>query len=282
MSPSARVTTVVATRNRAADLAWSLPLQQEPVIVVDNGSDDETVALVQERFPTYDVIALSENQGAVARNVGVSAATTPYVAFSDDDSWWDDGALERAAELFDAHPDLALIQARILVGPDERTDPVCEQMAHAQLGNVDDTTWPAILGFIACGSIVRREAFLAVGGFDPVVHFPGEEERVALDLAAAGWRMAYVDDVVCHHHPSTVRPPSAHRLALESRNRVLTAVMRRPWSVVAATIGHAMTETPAARRGVLDAVPRLPAALGQRRRLPVALERARRELDAAA
>ena len=58
--------------------------------------------------------------------------------------------------------------------------------------------------------MVRTEAFLAAGGFDPVVRFPGEEERLSLDLAAAGWGMAYVDSVTVHHHPSPAgtRPSS--------------------------------------------------------------------------
>ena len=40
----------------------------------------------------------------------------------------------------------------------------------------------SVLGFLACGAVVRRSAFVQAGGFDPVVHFGGEEERLALDL----------------------------------------------------------------------------------------------------
>ena len=53
-----------------------------------------------------------------------------------------------------------------------------------------DLPGPRILGFVACGAVVRRAAFREAGGFDAVVHFAGEEERVAIDLAAAGWGLA--------------------------------------------------------------------------------------------
>ena len=70
-----------------------------------------------------------------------------------------------------------------------------------------------MLGFLACGAVVRREAYLAAGGFDDVVFFMGEEERLALDLATLGWGLAYVDEVVAHHHPSPTRDSSSGRPA---------------------------------------------------------------------
>ena len=275
-----RVTTVVVTRDRWDDLAWSLPRQQRPVILVDNGSADGTPQRVREAFSDVTVIELGRNRGAVGRNAGVEAATTPYVAFADDDSWWPDVALERAADLLDRHVRLGLVAARVLVGPEERLDPTCALMAASPLGTPPGLPGPAVLGFVACGSVVRRQAFLEAGGFDPVVHFPGEEERLALDLAAGNWSLAYVDDVVAHHHPSQTRGPSLRRRALERRNEVLTAVMRRPWQVVAVVVREQLQAGQAGRRGVLGAVPRLPAALARRRPLPPRVEAARRRLDA--
>jgi GT2 family glycosyltransferase len=130
---------------------------------------------------------------------------------------------------------------------------------------------------MACGAVVRRDAFVAAGGFDPVVEFAGEEERLALDLAAAGWGLAYVEDVVMHHHPSARRDPHGARATRVARNRVLTAVMRRPWPVVATTVVDVAGSGPG-RRGVLQAVPRVPLALRVRRRLPAPVERDRQLL----
>jgi glycosyltransferase involved in cell wall biosynthesis len=151
MTGSDRVTVVVATRNRWPDLEQSLPRHEAAVILVDNGSTDGTPERVRERFPHVEVVELPHNQGAVARNIGVRRASTPYVAFADDDSWWAPGALARAAGLFDEHPRLALLAARMLVGPAERPDPVCELMATSPLGRDPDLPGPSVLGFLACG-----------------------------------------------------------------------------------------------------------------------------------
>ena len=262
---------VMMTRDRRERVLATLPriLESVPrgaqVVVVDNGSRDGTVEAVRRDHPCVQVIPLPTDLGAPARNLGVEVVRAEVVAFADDDSWWAPGSLECAVELFASHPRLALVAARVLVGPDERLDPVSATMASSPLGRDPDLPGPSVLGFVACGSVVRRSSFLAVGGFDPTVHFAGEEERVALDLAAAGWGLAYVPDVVAHHHPGvTGRRPG--RDALVARNALLTACMRRPVSVVAARARRAPLQA------VLRAVPRLPGALARRRRVPAWLE----------
>lgn len=91
--PTATVTAVIATRNRRSELCATLErlsaLPERPeIIVVDNGSRDGTAQAVRRSFPRVELITLRRNQGACARNVGVRRAGTPYVALSDDDSWW--------------------------------------------------------------------------------------------------------------------------------------------------------------------------------------------------
>jgi GT2 family glycosyltransferase len=257
----AAVSVVVATRDRAASLRRTLErltVTGAPVLVVDNGSRDGTPGLVRREFPGVRVVELPANRGARARNVGVEVAATPYVAFADDDSWWAPDALDRAAAGFDACPRLGLIAARTLVGPEERLDPVAAGMAGAPLGRSDDLPGPSVLGFLACASVVRRTAFLSCGGFDRVVFFRGEEERLAYDLHAAGWGLAYCDDVVAHHHPAP-RPADGRGERLATRNRVLTAWMRRPLPL-AVSATRALD-----RRGLADVMRRLPLALWHRR-----------------
>jgi GT2 family glycosyltransferase len=275
---SSRVTVVVMTRDRWQDLRATLPRHEGPVILVDNGSRDGTPALVREHFPRVEVVELGRNHGAVARNVGVRRARTPYVAFADDDSWWAPGALEAAADVLDEHPRLAVLAGRVLVGPDETPDPIGALMADSPLGRDPDLPGPSVLGFLACGAVVRRMPYLAAGGFDDVVFFMGEEERLALDLASLGWGLAYVDHVQAHHHPSPARD-SIDRQARAARNRLLTAVLRRPWRVVLSELVAGVRGGPAGRAALRRAAPVVPRALARRRRLPPEVERQRQLLS---
>ena len=276
--PDADVTIVVVTRNRWPDLRQSLPRHEGLVILVDNASDDGTPARVREQFPDVRVVELPVNRGAVARNLGVLLARTPYVAFADDDSWWAPGSLSTAVACFEAAPRLGVLAGRVLVGPEEQEDPTCAAMAASPLGRDDDLPGPSVLGFLACGAVVRRRAFLEAGGFDDIVFFRGEEDRLALDLTTRGWGLAYVDGAVAHHHPSSQRENSSGA-ALAARNDILTAVMRRPWPVVATTVVDAFGRGRPGRMGVARALVRSPRALRHRQTVPHRVEAARRLLD---
>ncbi|MEV6905315.1 glycosyltransferase [Amycolatopsis sp. NPDC051372] len=275
----ARTTVVIATRDRACELDRTLTelsaLDPVPsVVVLDNASRDDT-ASVAESYPQVQVIRLPHNRGAAARNLGVRMAGTPYVAFSDDESWWAPDALHEAERIFDKHPRAGLLAARTLVGPEHRDDPLTPELAHSPLGWPDGAPGPLVLGFLACSAVVRRAAYLDVGGFSPLLHFGAEEQLLSYDLAARGWQLCYVEDLLAHHHPSPSRPPSSWRLRAEERNRLLIAVLRRPWREVWRTARSAPS-------AVLGALPRLPRALRGRRVLPGAIEHQARTLEGTA
>src|SRR3954468_17280416 len=110
--PDARVAVVVITHNRKAEVISALArlrdLPERPaVVVVDNGSADGTADAIRTEHPRARLIARTENLGALGRNVGVAEVDTPFVAFCDDDTWWEPGSLRRAADVFEAHPEVA-------------------------------------------------------------------------------------------------------------------------------------------------------------------------------
>lgn len=244
----------------------SLPRHEAPVVLVDNASTDGSHDALRGLRADLRLIRLRRNMGAYGRTVGVRACGTELVAFADDDSWWAPGALRRAAALFDSHPRLGLIAGRVLVGPEERPDPINSVLAASPLPSAPDTPGPELLGFVGCAAIARRRALLQVGGFDDVVRFPGEEERVAFDLYDVGWQLCYVPDVVAHHHPSPRRAPAEHRRIGLERSRLLTATMRLPWPEVGRDVAASLRSS-TGRRGLIGALPRVPKALGARRPL---------------
>ena len=281
------LTVVVATRDRRESLLRTLDRlsdlpERPPVIVVDNASSDGTAQAVRSRHPRVCLVEAGRNLGAVARTVGARAAATPYVAFADDDSWWGPGALPRAARHLDAHPRVGLVAARVVVGAEARLDPVCASMASSPLGTRPGMPGPSVVGFVACGSVLRRKAFLDVGGFSPVLFFLGEEALLAQDLLAAGWGVVYAPDVVARHGPDDAHHRGDRR-RLRVRNELLTTWLPRPWPVVVReTVGAACAvRDPAVRGGLVDAVARISDVVRARRRLPDEVEAAVRLVAAA-
>ena len=289
-TPPAAPTTpavVIATRDRAARLARTLArltrLPERPdVLVVDNASSDGTAELARG-FPGVRVLRAPVNRAALARNDGVAALDAPYVAFSDDDSWWEPGALSRAAALLDAHPRLGLVAAAVRVGADGGArDPLDRVLAASPLGAAPGLPGRRVLGFLGCAAVVRRSAFLDAGGYHPLLFFGAEETLLAYDLSARGWGVSYCPEVVAVHDPA--EGPRDGRSALVRRNELLTAWLRRPLplalrrtTALAAGAGRA----PDARRALAGALARLPAALRARRPLPAEVERAARLLETA-
>jgi GT2 family glycosyltransferase len=226
-----RLSVVVLTYNRAAELRRTLRRMQSlperlPLIVVDNASHDNTAAMVRQEFPEVQLISLSRNIGAAARNIGVGHSQTPYVAFCDDDTWWAPGGLELAAALLDAHSNVAVLSARVLVGPDASEDPTCTAMASSPLPN-SGLPGPMILGFLAGAAVIRRGPFMAVGGYESKFFLGGEEALVTLDLVSLGWKIVYSAQLIVHHYPSAVRDLAGRHHYLV-RNALLVAWLRLP------------------------------------------------------
>lgn len=228
-----RISVVVLTYNRKAEVRRTLHRmlalpQVIDIIVVDNASTDGTRDVLHSEFPQVRSVCLPSNVGAAARNVGVKMASTPYIAFCDDDSWWAHGSLERAVQILDAYPRVAALCARILLGPQEVEDPVCQILANSPLPSTD-LPGRALLGFIACATVVRRAAYLQAGGYEQRFFVGGEEELLSIDLVSNGWSVVYAPELTIHHHPSPQRDnPARQKIVL--RNTLWVSWLRLPFA----------------------------------------------------
>ncbi|WUI04048.1 glycosyltransferase [Spirillospora sp. NBC_00431] len=227
-----RFTVVVITRDRRrsllAVLARSRGLtERAPVIVVDNASRDGTPDAVAAEFPDVTLIRSPRNLGAVARNLAADHVRTPYIAFWDDDTWWDPDAPSRAAGLLDACPRLAVVTGRILVEPGGREDPIVPELRDSPVPGPPWLPGPALGSFLAGASMLRTDAFREAGGFSPRLWLGGEEELLAADLMTLGWELCFAEDVVVHHEPSRLRDPHLRRRH-GIRNTLWFTWLRRP------------------------------------------------------
>jgi GT2 family glycosyltransferase len=243
--------------------------EHPPIIVVDNASFDSTASQVRKHYPQVQLISLRHNMGAAGRNIGVQHVTTPYVAFCDDDTWWESGSLKRAADLLDEYPDIAVLSARVLVGPEEKIDPTCLTMADSPLPAYQ-LPGPSLLGFLAGASVLRKQAFLDSGGFEPNFFIGDEEALLTLDLVAKGWKIVYADQLTVHHYPSNQRDNHG-RGKYSIRNALWVAWLRLPFVLA---IKQSLRILRAAHRnklllsGLLSAIRALPWIISRRRVIP--------------
>jgi GT2 family glycosyltransferase len=284
--PDPRIGVVVITHNRRDEALVALQrlrmLPEQPtVVVVDNGSSDGTADAIGTHHPWATLLVSRTHLGAVARNLGVQAQSTGYVAFCDDDTWWEPGSLTTAADVLDAHPRLAVVTARILVDPGGREDPINIELQESPLETAAWLPGPALGSFLAGASVVRRQAFLDCGGFSERLWLGGEEELLAADLAVGGWELCYLPQITVHHEPSRARDPHGRR-RVGLRNTLWFTWLRRPVRPAVRRTLSLLRIVPRDRVSVLavrDACRGIPWVLRERRPLPERVERRFAALD---
>jgi GT2 family glycosyltransferase len=181
------------------------------VIVADNGSDDDTPALVRSSFPEAQVIELGANLGfPVACNRGAAAGTGDIIVLMNND--------------VEPHPDfLAMLlqpfaderigsAAALLVRPGGETidcmglcaDPTLAgfpRLRGQRIGSASAPS-PVLAGPCGGGGAYRRSAWEAVSGLDEGVRFYGEDLDLALRIRSAGWETIGAPGAVAVHHGS--------------------------------------------------------------------------------
>jgi GT2 family glycosyltransferase len=278
--PDGRTTVVVITHNRRAELLRTLArlrgLPERPrVVVTDNDSRDGTAEAVRQGFPEVTLLCPGRNLGAVGRNLAVRLVETPYVAFCDDDTWWEPGSLRRAADLLERRPALAGVTARIVVEPSGTEDPVVAELRESPLTGPAWLPGPALGSFLAAATVLRTDAFRAAGGFHPGLWLGGEEELLATDLLREGWWLAYAEELTVHHAASPARD-STERRVLGLRNTLWFTWLRRPLLPALRRTAHLVSVAPrdlASVRAFALAAAGLPWVLRGRDPVPPDLER---------
>ncbi|WP_339522222.1 glycosyltransferase family 2 protein [Pseudomonas sp. EA_35y_Pfl2_R111] len=184
------VTVVIPTADRGVLLRRSLDcvlaqtVSASEIILVDNGREDAHTEGLAERVR---VIRTAPRIGpGRARNVGTQAAACELVAFLDDDDLWLPDYLERVIERFqETGADAVLGQLmRQPVGQEAQPYKVLPDGAEEQR-----RVFYSNPGFGGQNLTIRREVFLAFGGFDEAM--PASEDRdLAARMLLAGKRLA--------------------------------------------------------------------------------------------
>ncbi|MCW3027822.1 MAG: glycosyltransferase family 2 protein [Solirubrobacterales bacterium] len=204
-SSSQGVSVVIPTKDRARLLEQTLrsvgqqTLPPSEVIVADDGSTDDTEAVIRAAGARHVRNTGSGWGPSAARNAGLSAASCAAVSFIDSDDLLHPRALERLYGALRSQPGApfafghALVARRgaagwsaegvIRPGPGEREDYLCSLFVRNSVPSG--------------GALVDREIALDLGGFDTRMVF-AEDHAFWLSLARRG-EPAYVPEIVCIH-----------------------------------------------------------------------------------
>ena len=171
------------------------------ILVVDNGSTDGGPEIVRREYPEVEVIELSENTGFChAVNVGVREADTPYVLLLNNDTIVKPGFVEALLERMESDARIFSVSPMMLtMGDETRIDDAGDRYnalgwAFARgKGQPADRYRKPVRIFAACGgaSLYRREAVLALGGFDENHFAYLEDIDIGYRARIHGWYNVY-------------------------------------------------------------------------------------------
>ena len=202
-----------------ASLSQGLSEFSSEVIVVDNGSQDQTCAVVRETRPDAQMLCNPENRGvAPARNQGIRLAQGEYVVILDDDTVVQPGALDVLIRYMEDRPKVGLCGPR-LTDADGKLQLSCRRFPtlidklarrlpsilgqeisrKAEMADWDHRTIREVDYVIGACQVIRRRALQEVGLLDERIFYGPEDVDMCLRLQQAGWRVVYNPDAVVVH-----------------------------------------------------------------------------------
>jgi O-antigen biosynthesis protein len=226
-SEDSRVTVVIATRSRPAELRHclrSLLAQTHPperVVVVDDEPAEGTAGFVAGCDAPPGLVRYLPGEGrglAAAHNTGLSLVETPLVAFTDDDVVVDPRWLERIVAAFDAVDRVGCVTGKIVAheletqeqvwldgyaGFDKGTDRRVFDLADHR---PEHALFPFAAGMLGSGANMAfsAAALRDMGGFDPALGAGtlargGDDLAAFLEVLLLGYRLVYEPEAVVRH-----------------------------------------------------------------------------------
>ncbi len=187
------------------------------IVLVDNGSSDNSIDVTRTEFPTVRILPLKRNYGfAEGYNKAIAQVDSEYVVLLNSDVEVTEGWLTPLLAYMEAHPEVAAVQPKIRAWRDkERFEhagaaggyldklgyPYCRgrvlsktETDHGQYDTVADILWASG----AC-MLIRREVYLKEGGLDARFFAHMEEIDLCWRLNCRGYKIACVPDSVVYH-----------------------------------------------------------------------------------
>ena len=241
-------------RDCLASIPSDLPGFDLEVIVVDNDSQDESVAMLRLEFPWVRVVVNSQNLGfAAGNNRGFATARGRYVLLLNSDTLVLPGALANSVRYLDENPQTGVLGCRIEF-PDRSFQTSCYRFNNLielfmvrllPLGSVKNERlnygryWgcqfqePTEVDVVAgCFMMVRREIILKSGGLDEDFFMYGEDEEWCSRIKRDGWKVIYYPAAtIIHLHRFSSRQARRALQVIECMSPLLVLHKRRGFMI---------------------------------------------------
>jgi len=142
-------------------------LQPDEVLVIDDGSTDDTAAIAESFAPQVRVFRRSNQRQAAARNFGVQQATSEWIAFIDADDLWEPNKLERQMEELALHPEADLCYTGHALLMQKGDTATIGRVFYAPPAKDILRSLYKKCAIGTCSVLIRRSTMLAFNGFDP-------------------------------------------------------------------------------------------------------------------
>ncbi|MEQ9426103.1 MAG: glycosyltransferase, partial [Cyclobacteriaceae bacterium] len=184
------------------------------IIVVDNNSEDDTVAQLKSRFPEVVVLRMKKNVGfGRANNAGIQYALksgAEGVFLLNQDAETTDGTIQGLAEFSSSNPEFGVISPMHFNGEGTGLDYMFAQhlskktnanlLSDFFLQNIDRSYE---VGYVnAAAWFISERCLRMVGGFDPMFFMYGEDANYLQRLKYHGFKLAIIPEVKIRHHRS--------------------------------------------------------------------------------
>jgi glycosyltransferase involved in cell wall biosynthesis len=168
--PGMKISVIIPTYNRAHVLGRAIQsvldqiLPAMEIIVVDDGSGDDTEQLIAESYPQCRYIQQPNRGVSAARNTGIEAATGDWLAFLDSDDEWLPGKLQAQKELLEQNPEIRICHTEeVWIRNGKRVN---QMKKHAKSGGHIFQKCLPLCVISPSSVIIHRNLFDEVGTFD--------------------------------------------------------------------------------------------------------------------
>jgi len=202
------------------------------IIVVDNGSKDDSVEWIQSTFPNVHLIANDRNLGfAAANNQALYVARGEYIATLNNDAWATPTWLAELVRAAQSDPSVGMCASKMLfadrpyminsTGINLDWAGIAWDRQGGELDDKQESEPVEVFGPCAGAALYRREMLEELGGFDEDFFAYLEDVDLAWRARLVGWRCLYVPNaVVYHHHSATAKEGSSFKNYLLGRNKI--------------------------------------------------------------